>query len=179
LLKATGKSTVTDDDFVEAIVDELDRGILVDPRPLAQRSGLLTEHVRAEVRRSINRVRMLRTAKFKVHGQALKVPSQAQLDRAARALRDVAITAADWATLKAIRGRRRYPPRRCDPFKFHCAAEALFLVEMFSRMKPTGTVKAPFRTIADLIFEAVKGESPADDTTMKRACALVLRDRNI
>jgi hypothetical protein len=94
--------------------------------------------------------------------------------RAARALRKVAFTDEQRTAIQQLEAVRQEPPERADALKYRCAAEMYFLMEGFSAKEPTGSDGGPFQTGAEYIYEAVTGRASQD---MKRACALVLRER--
>jgi hypothetical protein len=151
------------------IVDELEKGgALNDPRHYS-RPIPLSEHVRNEVRRSLARVRMLRAYK-----SATSDPTLADFRAAARGLRKVAFTDEQQTAIQQLEAVRQEPPERADALKYRCAAEMYFLMEGFSAKGPTGSDGGPFQTGTGYIYEAVTGRASQD---MKRACALVLRER--
>lgn len=62
---------------------------------------------------------------------------------------------------------------RTDPLKDWCAREAYGLMQVCSDGKIVGTVDAPYRTISELLYEAISGEK----SDLKRACDAVLREQ--
>jgi hypothetical protein len=180
---------VRDQRLVKAIVAVLEEGGPVnDPRPY-DRSISLSDHVRNEVHRSLNRIRMLRTYKPSTEGTAeTKTPdgkfviqkverpnlTLADCREAAKTLRKVAFTEEQREAIRQLEAVWQGPPEHADALKYHCAKEMYFLMEGFSATEPTGSDEGPFQTGAASIYEAVTGSPPS---TMKRSCALVLRER--
>jgi hypothetical protein len=164
-----------DADLVAWIVEELEKGgTLKDPRHPEDRRTSLADHVRYEVQRSLNSVRLLQTFKWPDHVPPL--PTAADYRKAAQALRKVAFTEAQRTAIRELEAVRVLPPERMNALKYQCAAEAFDLMTFFSAKPPTGTERGPFRTIAVLLCEAVTGQRH-DKIDMKRACGAVLRDR--
>jgi hypothetical protein len=158
-----------DQRFVAKTIAELKKGgALNDPRPY-NRSLALSDYVLGEVRRSIDRVRLLLTYRPPTPNLTLS-----DYREAVKALRKVAFTEEQRAAIRQLEAVRQEPPERANALKYHCAAEMYFLMECFSAKEPTGSDEGPFQTGAAHIYEAVTG-CESDD--MKRACALVLRER--
>jgi len=154
--------------FVTLIVAELkEGGSLNDPRPY-DRSLPLSDYVLCEVQRSLHRVCKLLTDKRSTD------ITLSDYRRAAKALRKVAFTDEQRTAISQLEDVWQEPPEHADALKYHCAAEAYFLMECFSAKEPTGSEEGPFQAIAAYIYEAVTGLASSD---MKRSCALVLRDR--
>src|SRR5436305_6733806 len=146
----------TNDELVEAIVCELGRYGLNDPRGIEGRPILLSIYARDEVRRSIERVRQKEQLSLQ-HRIRFRFIA-AQLRAAKRAL-DILAVALPEGPARSIRERRgRLPPidpsPAMDQLKYRCAAEAFDLMEMFSKEVPTGTGRSdmgrlgPFQTIS-------------------------------
>jgi hypothetical protein len=147
-------------------------------------------HARTEARRSIERVRLLRTYKppaeveveTKIAGKLVKrrvaLPKLTLSDfrKATKALRKVAFTEAQQTAVRQLEAVRQEPPERADALKYYCAAEAYFLMQCFSVVAPTGYEGGSFLTIACLIHDAVTGRT-ISAIGMKRSCDLVLRNR--
>jgi hypothetical protein len=158
-----------DSDLVASIITELKKGgALCDPRPY-DRSLPLSDYVLSEVQRSLDRVRKLLTYKPSTPSLTLS-----DYRKAAKALRKVVFTDEQREAIRQLEAVQQEPPERADARKYHCAAEAYFLMACFSAKEPTGTDEGPFQIIAAYIYEAVTGHEASD---MKRSCALVLRER--
>jgi hypothetical protein len=173
---------VTDEELVEAIVCELGRYGLNDPRDIERRPILLSIYARDEVRRSIERVRQKEQLSLQ-HRIRFRVIA-AQLRAAKRAL-DILAAALPEDLARSIREMRdRLPQREPSPFmdqvKYRCATEAFDLMEMFSKEVPTGTGRSgtrrpgPFQTISAILYQAVTYK---EGKNMQRACNHVLRAR--
>ena len=173
---------VTNDELVEAIVCELGRYGLNDPRGIEGRPILLSIYARDEVRRSIERVRQKEQLSLQ-HRIRFRIIA-AQLRAAKRAL-DILAAALPEDLARSIREMRdRLPQREPSPFmdqlKYRCAAETFDLMEMFSKEVPTGTGRSdtrrlgPFPTIGAMLYQAVTHK---EGKNMQRACNYVLRAR--
>lgn len=190
---AARRDTDATQDIVDAIVKELKRGPLNDPRivefgknwgvdgpPIPneqdrdeegkpQRSAL-DKFLEEEIYYSIDRVR---------RRDWPGVPTMAEVRAAKRALdkfddkhmRELQTVRA-W--LARLAKGKRWPADRMDAAKYAQAAEAYYIIEMFSKDAPTGFENGPFRIIAEYLHEAVTG---VHEATMQRACAQVLKDR--
>jgi hypothetical protein len=158
-----------DDYLAASVVRELEKGgALKDPRP-GERLTPLADHALAEARRSIKRVRRLKTIKLP-DGVELPKRTAADYHKAGKAMRKIGRTEdADW--LEAV---RQTPPPRADVLNYRCAAEAFDLITFFSAKKPT---KYRVCKIAEMIREGVTGKPHTDTTTMRCSAALVIRDR--
>jgi hypothetical protein len=163
-----------DADLVASIVEELEKGgALKDPRHPEERRTSLAGHVRHEVQRSLNRMRLLQS--YKWPDGAPKV-TEADVKKAVTVLRSIAWTEEQRAVLDQFDAVRQYPPEGVNALKYRCAAEAFDLMTFFSVKPPTGTEAGPFRNIAALLFEAVTGQ-PHTDVDMKRSTDRVRTDR--
>jgi hypothetical protein len=133
------------------------------------------EYVRREVQQSLNRVR-LQLDPWPQGRPAAAPPIRTLADyrKAAKALREVSFTEEQREAIRQLEAVEQEPPERSNALKHYCAAEAYFLMEMFSARAPTGYEAGTFRTIAVLIYEAVSGE---DRANLERACEAVLHSR--
>jgi hypothetical protein len=133
------------------------------------------EYVRREVQRSLNGVR-LQLDPWPQGRPADAPPARTLADyrKAAKALREVAFTEEQREAIRQLEAVEQEPPERGNALKHYCAAEAYFIMEMFSAKAPTGYKAGTFRTIAVLIYEAVSGEAQAN---LERACETVLHSR--
>jgi hypothetical protein len=166
-----------DDELVTAIVDELrdDQGSLKDYRHPETRSVPLKAHARAEVHRSLARLRMLEEGVV----PAQRVPSATDLREAKRALSKVLIDDRTRAAYEFLKGIKIEPPPKFDAKKWRCAAEAFDLFELFSHKFPSHTGRSnrewgAFQAVASLLYEGVYN---APEANLQRACAAVLRAR--
>jgi hypothetical protein len=165
------------DDFVAAIFDELETCGLNDPRPLAQRGTLpLEDYLRSEVRRSIERVQTLTNPPADLRNLFDSLPPRpmSYYRRIAKELEAVAFLPSQIDALRQLQAIEQEPPERGDALKYRCAAEAYYLMDLFSSKPPTGTFEGPFQTIAGVLYNAVTGCEPTD---MKRSCDRVLERR--
>jgi hypothetical protein len=160
----------SNDQVVEPILDQLRDGVLIDPRALDRRQQPFKVFIRAEIARSIERVR---------HDHP-RVPTMAEINAAKKALDALLGTVAANEQLRSLHawlGRlsrgRRTPADKVGAAKYSLANEAFFLIETFCETQPTGTEGGPFRTIAELLHESATSQPGAD---MKRACDRVLQD---
>jgi hypothetical protein len=142
----------------------------------------LADYLQREVQRSLDRVRLLSTYITSTDEQGREhrfpvppVRTLADYRQAAKALRKVAFTETQRAAARQLEDVEQEPPERSNPSKHYCAAEAYFLMELFSgEAKPSTYSEGAFRTIAVLICEAVSGEAQVD---LERACETVLHSR--
>jgi hypothetical protein len=163
--------TITDDDLVTAIIDELrdDQGSLKDPRHPEARTSPIAAHARAEVHRSLALGRMLEE-------NAMGLPSAADVRAYLKAKRKLLIT----HEARAAHDRLRVePPPKVDASKWWCASEAFELMELYSNRLPSNTGRSDtkcgaFQTIASLLYTGVYNKR---DENLQRACAGVLRER--
>ena len=173
---------VTDEELVEAIVCELGRYGLNDPRCIERRPILLSIYARDEVRRSIERVRQKEQLSLQ-HRIRFRLIA-AQLRAAKRAL-DILAAALPEDLARSIREMRdRLPQREPSPFinqlKYRCSTEAFDLMEMFSKEAAAGTGRlgtrrlGAFHTISAVLYQAVTHK---EGKNMQRACNHVLRAR--
>jgi hypothetical protein len=95
--------------------------------------------------------------------------------KAAKALREVALTKPAQQVVCWLEGMRQEPPERANAFHYHCAAESYYLLGLFSKKPPTLYDDGPFVTIAVLLCAAAGGFATAE--AMRHSCALVLRER--
>jgi hypothetical protein len=165
------------DEAIATIIECLKEGVLNDPRGAEHRTPPLEDHVKTEVRRSIEGMRLdvpelPPEHASKVEAQAAALHAAGKAQRAyVKALRKAGLTALADHVAHTL---WQEPPERADTLKYACAAEAFYLLEMFAKAPPTGTEGGPFRMIAATLYEAATGESEPD---MKRACAFVLDSR--
>jgi hypothetical protein len=164
------------DDFVAAILDELKGYGLNDPRALARRVSPLDDYLRVEVRRSIERVRTLTNPPAELRNLFDSLPPQpmSYYRRIAKELEAVAFLPSQIAALRQLQAIEQEPPERGDALKYRCAAEAYYLMDLFSSKPPTGTAEGPFQIITGVLYNAVTSREPTD---MKRSCDRVLEHR--
>jgi hypothetical protein len=184
--------------LVKSIIEELEKGgLLRDLRLRAEnrRRTSLADHVRSEAQRSLDRVRLRRDFKRSdyitgtdergdyrtvtdEHGKEHRIPAPrrtlADYRKVAKALREIAFTEEQREAARQLEAVEQEPPERSNALKHYCAAEAYFLMEMFSARKPSTYPDGAFRKIAVLIYEAVSGE---DRANLERACEAVLHSR--
>jgi hypothetical protein len=163
--------------IVADIIAQLERGGPInDPRARPEdRLTPLGGHARREVQRSLDRVQLQLDPR--PQGWPADAPparTLAEYRKAAKALREVAFTEEQREAIRQLEAVEQEPPERSDALKHYCAAEAYFIMEMFSAKAPTGYETGTFRTIAVLIYEAVSGE---DRANLERACETVLHSR--
>jgi hypothetical protein len=172
---------VTNDELVEAIVCELGRYGLNDPRGIERRPIALSIYVRDEVRRSIERVRQKEQLSLQ-HRIGFRFIA-AQLRAAKRALDILAVALPEGParSIREMRGRlpQIEPSPAMDQLKYRCAAEAFDLMEMFSKEVPTWTGRSdtrqgPFQTISAILYQTVTHK---EGKNMQRTCNYVLRAR--
>jgi hypothetical protein len=172
---------VTNDELVEAIVCELGRYGLNDPRGIERRPIPLSIYVRDEVRQSIERVRQKEQLSLQ-HRIRFRFIA-AQLRAAKRAL-DILAVALPEGPARSIREMRDRLPQidpspAMDQPKYRCATEAFDLMEMFSKEVPTWTGRSdarqgPFQTISAILYQTV---TQKEGKNMQRTCNYVLRAR--
>lgn len=166
------------DDFVTAIADELKACGLNDPRTSdAQRVSPLEDHLRAEIGRSIERVRTLSNPPANLRNlfdSLLPPRPMSYYRKTAKELEAVAFLPSQIAALRQLQAIEQELPERSDALKHRCAAEAYYLMDLFSSKPATGTAEGPFQVIAGVLYSAVTGREPTD---MKRSCDRVLEYR--
>jgi hypothetical protein len=130
------------------------------------------------VARAINAIRRRRSQSWPPN--VPQPPSVAQYRKAEKVAREMGRTAyfevgtKDDTHLVALRDVVQEPPPRANKLKHSCAAEAFFLMEMFSAKPPTFTEGGLFQIVAQKLYEAVTGRSDVD---LARACDWILRER--
>jgi hypothetical protein len=67
--------------------------------------------------------------------------------KAAKALREVALTKPAQQVVCWLEGMRQEPPERANAFHYHCAAESYYLLGLFSKKPPTLYDDGPFVTL--------------------------------
>jgi hypothetical protein len=149
----------------------------------------LPAHVRAEVRRSIERMRAAQDGTWakiikqssatyeKLTGKPLLRPKISDFRKAAKAGRKVAITPAARQAVREWESIRQEPPERANAFHYRCASEAFDLMLLFSKRLPSSYEDGPLVAIAVLLCTAAGGRVNAPG--MRRTCGLVLRERRL
>lgn len=173
---------VTNDELVEAIVCELGRYGLNDPRGIEGRPILLSIYARDEVRRSIERVRQKEQLSLQHRIRSRFIAAQLRAAKRALDILAVALPEGPARSIREMRGRLPPidPSPAMDQLKYRCAAEAFDLMEMFSKGAPTGMGRSdtrrpgPFQTISAILYQAVTHK---EGKNMQRACNYVLRAR--
>jgi hypothetical protein len=156
-------SEKTTAEFIKAIVEELGGTEINDSRVLAHRTRPLDRHVRAEVRREIDRLRSSQLVLF-------DMPTTADI-RKAQETADKVLPPAVAAGLRAI---WREPSERSNELKYRCSAGAWYLMEAFSKKELTGVQNGPFHVITQLLYGAATGNH---DINVSRACDWILQKR--
>jgi hypothetical protein len=174
----SAKTRRQDTELVASIIDEpKDDAALNEPRRWEAKHPMpLDDYAQWEVQRSMDRRRLLQD--FKWPDDVPPAPTAADFRKAAKALRNVAFTQEQQAIVRQLEAVEREPPEHANALKYHCAAEAYFLMEMFAPKAPTGSAGGPFPKIAGTIYEALTSQREGDaGADMKRSCDLVLRNR--
>jgi hypothetical protein len=168
-------------DIVEKIVEQLGRGgILNDPRPLAQRTTPLEDHVRAEVRRSWKRV--LEPPElppdFVPSPEAQRAMEAVHRTQRAyvKALRQTGLPALAAGADRVENTLWQEPPPRSNTRAYLWAAEVYDLMTWFSAKPPTGYAMGPFRTMVRVVFE-LDGAKPVENCE-RAASYFVLKSRH-
>jgi hypothetical protein len=168
-------SLKVDSEAIKEIVKQLkEDGALNDPRGLEldHRTTPLEDHVRAEVRRSIERMDL--DVPELPPEYAAQVEARAAALRAALKVDSAAVKAIRKAGLPATARLWQETPNRANALPYKCAAEAFFLMEQFSLKKIAGTEGGPFIMISAMLYEAATGRREAD---VRRACLFILKNR--
>jgi len=156
-------SEKTTAEFIKAIVEDLGGTEINDSRVLAHRTRPLDRHVRAEVRREIDRLRSPQLVLF-------DMPTTADIRKAQETV-DRVLPPTVAAGLRAI---WREAPERSNELKYRCSAGAWYLMEAFSKKERTGTQDGPFHVITQLLYSAATGKH---DVNVSRACDWILQKR--
>jgi hypothetical protein len=174
---STAANAANSDEIVEAMVAELKRGKLNDPRGLEGRQVPLFQYVREEVRRSLTRRGAPQPGCEYMFVLPLK--DRKKFDVVTRELKKIA------RSIRVIKGLypgfpglpeslpESLPPTRVPDKELDAdAPEAADMIDMFSKHRPTLTDGSPFRVLTELYYfartkKAVKSTRNACERVLK------------